>query len=103
VDGTQLTYHILLVTGDNLFKEGSLPEALSVAQTAIASDSKRFEGYALAAVIYAKQGQSKQADKALAKALELVPPDKKNQLADPVAYVQTQASLHGAAATPQAA
>jgi hypothetical protein len=91
---TATNYSTQVLKANELFNQDnrdSLAPALALVQAAIQSEPKRFEGYALEALIFAKQGHAKKARQALATAQQLVPADKKERLTKVQAYVEAHA------------
>jgi formylglycine-generating enzyme required for sulfatase activity len=91
---TSTNYSTQVLKANALFNQDnqdSLAPALALVQAAIQSEPKRFEGYALEALIFAKRGQAQEARQALATAQELAPADKKERLTKVQAYVEAHA------------
>jgi hypothetical protein len=91
---TSTNYNTQVLKANELFNQDnqdSLAPALALVQAAIQSEPKRFEGYALEALIFAKQGRAQEAGQALATAQQLAPADKKERLTKVQAYVEAHA------------
>jgi peptidyl-prolyl cis-trans isomerase B (cyclophilin B) len=67
------SYEDLVRNANRLFNNGNLDEARKTAQQAIHLDANRFEAYALAAKIAAKQGSAAEAGELIQKSLALAP------------------------------
>jgi len=76
-----VSYSALIKSGNTLLQSNNSDEALELARKAIQLDDKRYEGYALTALILEKQGHLDEATQQSAKALELAPAEKKVSLA----------------------
>jgi hypothetical protein len=101
---TATNYSTQVLKANELFNQDSLAPALALVQAAIQSEPNRFEGYALQALIFAKQGQAQEARQALATAEQLVPADKKERLTKVQAYVEAHAGappVASSAASPE--
>lgn len=77
-----LSYDKLIAEGNGLMKEGKLREAFSAAAEAAKLDSKRFEAYALTALILYEKQEFNDAAAFLGKALERAPEEKKAKLGE---------------------
>jgi hypothetical protein len=73
-------YSDLIATGNSLMKENKFTDAFSIASQAIQLDSRRFEGYLLAATAQYNSGNSEQGKKYMSDALQRVPSGKKAKL-----------------------
>jgi len=78
--GDGAAYDQLISQGYELLKEGKLKEAYVAASEAEASNGKRFEAYALAAIILHQNGADADAKAFMEKAIARVPADKKAKL-----------------------
>src|ERR1035441_9505932 len=75
-------YNQSVSQGRALLAQGNLKEAFTNALGAISADQKRFEAYALAALVLAKQGASLEASNFLQSAIARAPESKKSALAE---------------------
>jgi tetratricopeptide (TPR) repeat protein len=78
--------------GRTQLAEGKLKDAFTNALTAISVDQKRFEAYALAALVLAKQGASLEASNFLQSAIARAPESKKSALAELGAVIAKQSA-----------
>jgi Tfp pilus assembly protein PilF len=76
------THDQYVTQGRALMPQGNLKEDFADAVTAMAQDQKRFEAYALAALLLTKQGAPEDANKFLKQAIALAPESKKPALVE---------------------
>ena len=79
---TQALYDSLVAKANTLLKEGKLAEAVAAATEATKAEPKRFEAFALTALVLHQQGRGAEAQEFIGKALALAPEDKKPRLQD---------------------
>jgi len=70
-------YDQLVVSANNLLKQGKLDQAQQAAKRAIEQEANRYEAYALAAKIASERGATGEASDLVQKALELAPQERK--------------------------
>ena len=94
-------YQKLLKAADAHFSAGRWTNAIESIQSALAADTNRFEGPAMAAMIFYRAGRTNEAQKSLELARRLVPPAKAKAL-DPVAKMLAEPLPQPANAAAQA-